>query len=84
MLRQARVAYQGIASQFAKRSAFILGGAAVYRCDNPPTFSRGFSRRGHPFDFFRSLLNVEPIETLIIYTLDIYTLNQGVIHTYLI
>ena len=24
----------------------ILGGAAVYRCDNPPTFSTGFSRRG--------------------------------------
>jgi hypothetical protein len=29
----------------------ILGGAAVYRCDPCPTFSRGFSRRGTPLPF---------------------------------
>jgi hypothetical protein len=39
----------------------ILGGAAVRRCDKPLTFISGFSRRGHRFDFFRSLFSAAVI-----------------------
>jgi hypothetical protein len=36
--------FSASASQIAEKLDFVLGGAAVYRCDKLPIFSAGFSR----------------------------------------